>query len=175
MNVQPARDVGVATPRPMLAWWAVGVTLALLEFVVFATQNRGIGAATSYSYVAALVWPPLRNAPWTRIAPPGAWEGWFLLGGFLGAWAMASARARLRAQGAEGGARSPARPSGRRLAGAFLGGFLLILGARLADGCTSGHILSGGIQLAVSSLWFAGFALLGGVLTVRVLRARGLS
>lgn len=173
MNVQPARGASVAPLRPMLAWWAVGITLAVLEFVVFATQDRGIGAATSYSYLAALVWPPLRNASWARIALPGAWEGWFLLGGFLGAWAMA--RARRRAQGAAGGARSPARPSGRRLAGAFLGGFLLILGARLADGCTSGHILSGGIQLAVSSLWFAGFAILGGVLTVRVSRARGLS
>jgi uncharacterized membrane protein YedE/YeeE len=38
---------------------------------------------------------------------------------------------------------------------AFIGGFLLLLGARMAGGCTSGHIVSGGMQLALSSLLFA--------------------
>lgn len=37
---------------------------------------------------------------------------------------------------------------------AFFGGILLIFGARLAGGCTSGHILSGWAQLSVSSLLF---------------------
>jgi len=47
----------------------------------------------------------------------------------------------------------------KRLLWAFIGGFILIVGARLADGCTSGHILSGGMELAVSSLVFAFFVL----------------
>ena len=42
-----------------------------------------------------------------------------------------------------------------RFGAAFVGGFLLLFGARLAGGCTSGHILSGVSQLAVSSLLFA--------------------
>jgi uncharacterized membrane protein YedE/YeeE len=41
-----------------------------------------------------------------------------------------------------------------RFGAAFLGGFLLLFGARLAGGCTSGHILSGVSQLAVSSIVF---------------------
>lgn len=41
-----------------------------------------------------------------------------------------------------------------RFAAAFAGGFLLLFGARLAGGCTSGHILSGVSQLAVSSILF---------------------
>jgi uncharacterized membrane protein YedE/YeeE len=41
----------------------------------------------------------------------------------------------------------------------LVGGFYLIFGARLAGGCTSGHILSGGMQLALSSLLFAGVAI----------------
>ncbi len=45
-----------------------------------------------------------------------------------------------------------------RYAGAFVGGVLVLFGARLAGGCTSGHGLSGGMQLAVSSwLFFAAF------------------
>ena len=41
-----------------------------------------------------------------------------------------------------------------RFAGAFVGGAILLFGARLAGGCTSGHGISGGLQLAVSSWVF---------------------
>jgi uncharacterized membrane protein YedE/YeeE len=44
---------------------------------------------------------------------------------------------------------------GKRFLAAFAAGFLLLFGARLAGGCTSGHILSGVSQLAVSSILFA--------------------
>jgi hypothetical protein len=45
-----------------------------------------------------------------------------------------------------------------RYAGAFAGGALLLFGARLAGGCTSGHGISGGLQLSVSSwIFFATF------------------
>ena len=39
-----------------------------------------------------------------------------------------------------------------RAVGAFVGGFIAILGARLAGGCPSGHGLSGMMQLAASGL-----------------------
>ena len=34
---------------------------------------------------------------------------------------------------------------------AFIGGIIAMFGARLADGCPSGHVLSGSLQLSVSS------------------------
>ncbi|MBN2478667.1 MAG: YeeE/YedE family protein [Parachlamydiales bacterium] len=37
---------------------------------------------------------------------------------------------------------------------AFIGGVILIFGARLAGGCTSGHAISGGLQLSVISWIF---------------------
>ena len=43
----------------------------------------------------------------------------------------------------------------KRNMAAFGGGFLLLFGARLAGGCTSGHMISGISQLAVSSFIFA--------------------
>jgi uncharacterized membrane protein YedE/YeeE len=43
---------------------------------------------------------------------------------------------------------------GVRYAAAFIGGAILLFGARLADGCTSGHGISGGLQLALSSWVF---------------------
>lgn len=38
----------------------------------------------------------------------------------------------------------------------FLGGFLLLFGARFAGGCTSGHMMSGMMQSSVSGYVFAG-------------------
>ena len=42
----------------------------------------------------------------------------------------------------------------KRFAAAFFGGALMMFGARLAQGCTSGHGISGALQLAVSSWVF---------------------
>jgi len=42
----------------------------------------------------------------------------------------------------------------KRYTFAFIGGIVLLFGARLADGCTSGHAISGGLQLAISSWTF---------------------
>ena len=58
----------------------------------------------------------------------------------------------------------------RRYAEAFAGGFLILFGARLAGGCTSGHIISGITQLAVSSMLFAAAVFGSGILTARLLK-----
>jgi uncharacterized membrane protein YedE/YeeE len=44
----------------------------------------------------------------------------------------------------------------KRLIAAFCGGAIMMFGARLAQGCTSGHGISGALQLAVSSWVFVG-------------------
>lgn len=48
--------------------------------------------------------------------------------------------------------------TGKRFAAAFIGGALMVLGARVAGGCTSGHGISGTLQLAVQSWLFIGLA-----------------
>ncbi len=164
MQTPIATDNPVGSVRPLLPWWAVGVALAVLELVVFVTQDRGIGASTAYAHIVGVVWPTLRNASWSGIANAASWEEWFLLGGFLGAWLMT----RIRSRVGEAPRTVPPRPG--RVAAAFAGGFLLIFGARVAGGCTSGHILTGGVQLAISSLWFAVCTIVAGVLAIRLLR-----
>lgn len=59
----------------------------------------------------------------------------------------------------------------RRYADAFIGGFLILFGARLAGGCTSGHIISGMTQLAVSSTIFAAAVFAGGIGTAKLIAA----
>jgi len=56
-----------------------------------------------------------------------------------------------------------------RMAVGFLGGGLMAFGARMAGGCTSGHGISGALQLSVGS-WIAllGF-FVGGIATAMLL------
>ncbi len=44
---------------------------------------------------------------------------------------------------------------GKRMAGAFFAGFMILFGARLAGGCTSGHMMSGMMQTSLSGYLFA--------------------
>lgn len=46
----------------------------------------------------------------------------------------------------------------RRYLPAFCGGFIILFGARMADGCTSGHMMSGMMQGSVSGYLFAAAA-----------------
>jgi hypothetical protein len=59
--------------------------------------------------------------------------------------------------------------NGRRYVDAFVGGMLIIFGARLAGGCTSGHIISGITQLSVSGVLFGAAVFGGGMLTARLI------
>jgi hypothetical protein len=49
-----------------------------------------------------------------------------------------------------------------RYMAAFVGGAIMLFGARLAGGCTSGHGISGGLQFGVGSwIFFASFFIAG--------------
>ncbi len=52
---------------------------------------------------------------------------------------------------------------------AFLGGVIIMFGARLAGGCTSGHGISGGLQLALSSWVFFLSLFAAGIMTAFLL------
>jgi uncharacterized protein len=56
---------------------------------------------------------------------------------------------------------------------AFLGGVLIIFGARLAGGCTSGHIISGITQLSLSGMLFGAAVFASAILTARLLKEGG--
>lgn len=56
---------------------------------------------------------------------------------------------------------------------AFVGGIIAIFGARLADGCPSGHGLSGGLQLAVSAYIALACFFIGGIISANVLYRGG--
>lgn len=51
----------------------------------------------------------------------------------------------------------------KRYLAAFISGFIVLYGARLAGGCTSGHMMSGMMQTAISGYLFTAGAFLAGV------------
>lgn len=77
-----------------------------------------------------------------------------MLGGFLSAMARGGIDAQDRNVPALWRANYGDDPVKRYLV-AFLGGFIVLYGARLAGGCTSGHMMSGMMQTAVSGYIFA--------------------
>jgi uncharacterized protein len=61
---------------------------------------------------------------------------------------------------------------GKRAVGAFLGGIVAMIGARMADGCPSGHGLSGMMQLSLSSIFAMIMFFALGVLTAGIVYKR---
>jgi uncharacterized membrane protein YedE/YeeE len=60
----------------------------------------------------------------------------------------------------------------KRLTAAFLSAALMMFGARLAQGCTSGHGISGTLQLAVSSWMFISVAFGVAIVTALLMYGR---
>lgn len=152
--------------RP-LNWLLAGILLGLLDVLVSNVQisNRPIGASGAYPDLAGLL-TGLSDAPYLQSLGKAHWELFFLLGALLGGFFSAVLSGDFKVQLLPDlWRRVKGKAPGPRILWALVGGFLLIFGARLAGGCTSGHILSGGMQLAVSSLVFAGVAIAAFLLT----------
>lgn len=151
-----------------LKWLYSGIGLAVLNAVVFLEvgTNRIIGASTAYPYVANVITGNTGNDYFSKVMGPGMWEVWFLTGAFISGVVISLLRKEFKITLIHSNwEKYKGNSVAKRIIWAFIGGFILIIGARMAGGCTSGHILSGGMQLAVSSLIFALFVFGGLLLT----------
>lgn len=149
-------------------WIVTGTTIALLNMVLMldSVAGRPIGASTAYPYVADVITGTTDNDYFRSISSPGLWEVWFLLGSlFAGTLYAAITRTFNVCLIHERWRQYKGDSKQRRVIWAFIGGFSLLFGARMAGGCTSGHILSGGMQLAKSGMVFAAFAFIAFLLT----------
>jgi uncharacterized membrane protein YedE/YeeE len=88
-----------------------------------------------------------------------------LIGGFIGARRdkVPAPKVELPHAGASSNA--------RRYTEAFLAGFLILFGARLAGGCTSGLIISGMQQLSIAGFVFAAGVFATGIGTAKFMQA----
>jgi hypothetical protein len=159
-------------PSPYL----IGAAIGVLNILAFAALRKGIGISGAYESTAAMAarrlapdaahvndYVKARNEP-----PKFNAESWMVVGTIVGA--MAAVQTLGRNDGSTSDERSFHQPRRSPLASAA-GGAMLMFGARMADGCTSGHALSGTAQGAGSSWLFT--PLMFGVGSLLVRRARG--
>ncbi len=159
--------------------YVVGVGIGLLSCATFLTVDKALGTSSSFVHVSGLI--ESLFAP-GHVAGPDAtayfakeinertpmfdWQFFLVIGVALGAFVS---------RRLSHGSADPVVPplwSWRfgsrvavRYAGAFLFGAVSLFGARLAGGCTSGHGISGGLQLALSSWVFFIAMFASGVVT----------
>lgn len=102
------------------------------------------------------------------------WQGMFVVGILIGSFLAAKTSGSFRLQAVPDMWRERFGDSSlKRGLVAFLGGTVAMFGARLADGCPSGHGLSGSMQLAVSGFVALACFFLGGMIMTRILYGGG--
>lgn len=165
--------------RPYL----VGIGIGVLSWLTFLTMDKTLGTSTSMVHMAggltSIAAPdhvaanPYYAKEITAKAPLFDWQMFLVLALPFGA-ALAAYLARdfniERVPALWAWRFGPSRV--KRYAAAFLGGVILLYGARMAGGCTSGHGISGGLQLAVSSWTFFIAMFVSGVVTAYALFGR---
>ena len=153
---------GARTTRIDWSPYLVGAGIGVLSWIAFAVFGDPLGVTTAYSRIASLFAVPFagadavaQNSYWKSMPLKWDYGVWFLVGIPLGAFLSAVMSGTWRLELVPEVWQERFGPSvGKRFAAAFLGGAVIMYGARLAGGCTSGHGISGGLQLAVSSWLF---------------------
>jgi hypothetical protein len=158
------------------AWspYAAGILIGLLQIPALLLIETALGVSSSYVTVgglaASIVDPSILDIDYVarHVAATGKnwWQVALVIGIAMGAFLS------MRLSGAQRHAISPiwsramaSTSASARYALAFGAGFLMLFGARLADGCTTGHGLSGMAQLGVGSTIAVAAMFAGGIAT----------
>lgn len=150
--------------------YQAGAGIGVLSWLTFYFSDKPIGASSFYANVAGLVGRKLAPGHTARLKyfqekPPKLlnWESVFFLSAVCGAFLAATSAGEYQVRWL-----TPLWTEhfgddslGLRLGVAFAGGVLMAFGARAAGGCTSGHGISGTLQLALSS-WIMVISLFAG-------------
>ncbi len=131
---------------------AVGFAIAIVT-VLAIFLHQAFGQSTTYSWLVGRLWLP-HFAYSAQVFSSIGWEPFTDVGVFFGGFICAlfiSRRFTAFRPIVPPTWRNRFGPStAKRAIGCFGGSFLVLFGARMAGGCTSGHMLSGGVQLALS-------------------------
>jgi hypothetical protein len=154
--------------KPSWSPYAVGAGIGVLSWFAFLTVDAPLGVSSAVARGVAIagnaVVPAfvISNPYFQQIRPWIGWETLLMVGLILGAFLSA----RLS------GDRPSPREQLSRPWRSLLGGFLIMFGARVAGGCTSGHGISGSLQLALSGWIFFIAVFAGGILAALLLKTK---
>ena len=156
--------------------YAAGMGIGVLSWLTLYVSGHPIGCSTSFARMAGMIEKLFRGRkvetkPFYREIPPVVDWQWMLVAGMVfGAFLSAQLSGDFhwqwiptRWEAAFGDNRLT------RIVVAVAGGILLGFGSRWAGGCTSGHGISGTMQLALSSWVSACCFFIGGIVTALLL------
>jgi len=151
--------------------YVVGAGIGVLSWLTFLLSDKAIGCSTAFARTSGMLRKLFgggravkENAYYSKVAPVIDWEWMLVLGILLGSAlsALLSGDFHLRVVPPLWAAEFGPSPL-LRIAAAFAGGIFTGFGARWAGGCTSGHGISGTMQLTLSS-WIAAICFfIGGI------------
>ncbi len=152
--------------------YAVGAGIGILSWFTFLLSDKPIGCSTAFARTSGMIERLFRGnivaekPYYVKFVPVVDWEWMLLVGVILGSFASASLSGQFQIEWIpEKWSVVFESSSLTRWLVAFIGGIIMGFGARWAGGCTSGHGISGTLQLAVSSwlatIWF----FIGGIAT----------
>jgi hypothetical protein len=167
---------GSVWERPRWSPYAVGIGIGILSWFTFLLSDKALGVSSAYARTAGMIErlfhgrKALEKPYYQKVKPAVDWEWMLVLGILIGAFLSARLSGDFAVQmvpqmwDVRFGASTLLR-----FAVALAGGILIGIGARWADGCTSGHGISGTLQLTLSS-WIAVLCFFaGGVVTAMLL------
>ena len=172
-------DIGSDLRMKSPSWspYFVGAGIGILSWLVFLVVNKPLGMSTEVSkfsgWLAGLfvgMEAVTENAYWADTTPKFGYSTVFLLMTAVGAFLSAKMSGSFAVETVPKVWREVRGPGvAKRMVAAFLGGAVLLYGARMAGGCTSGHGISGTLQLAVSSWIFFAAMFASGIVTAKLL------
>jgi len=156
--------------------YAAGIGIGILSWLTWLISAKPIGCSTSFARTAGMLEKLIRGKKiesklyYQEVKPEIDWQ-WMLVAGIVIGALVASL-----VSGDFGWQWIPTQwetafgdSTWLRLLSALAGGVLLGFGARWAGGCTSGHGISGTMQLAVSSWISAICFFIGGIVMAHIL------
>lgn len=156
--------------------YLIGALIGVLSWVTFYTMDKALGTSTTMVHLSGLIscaYSPshITDNPYyakeiSAKNPMFDWQFFLVVGVGLGAFLSALIWRDFNVEKVPALWAARFGPSRwKRYLAAFVGGIILIFGARMAGGCTSGHGISGGLQLAISSWTFFIAMFVSGVVT----------
>jgi uncharacterized membrane protein YedE/YeeE len=160
--------------------YLAGALSGLVSIFSVLAAGKFLGESTTFVRTAGMVEQLFgaervaRMEYFLREVPMFDWQWLFVAGVGVGAFVAAVLAGEFRWQAVPAMWRQRFGPSGwRRGIAAFCGGTVAMFGARLADGCPSGHGLSGSLQLAVSGYLALACFFVGGLIVARLVYGGG--
>lgn len=163
--------------------YVTGAAIGILSWITFLGMGKALGTSTTAVRAAGVIEATIaedhvrQNAYFSKYLvgkPAFEWQAALVLLLPVGAWLAARLSGQRHREVIPPTWERRFGPSrGKRYLGAFLGGAILLFGARLAGGCTSGHSISGGLQLALSSWTFTACLFIGGIAGAFALYGKG--